>query len=137
MSISLAGIEGTPRDVDAVTLTYYSSLTVMYNDLCKCCAKRKDKCTKAKRRPSSAWNSGAPGNRFADLKFEETPSIDQHSGSESSICAQRPPNTEKHVAKSDDTTPALMDDSLGEILELREAIQVYSIYTSPVVWGDS
>lgn len=124
MSTSLAGIEGTPDDVDAVTLTYYSSLTVMYNDLCKCCAKPKDNCNKAKRRPSSARSSGAPGNRFANLKIEETPMVDQHSSSESSICAQRPPNKENHVAKPDDTTPALMDDSLGEMLELREAVQV-------------
>lgn len=50
--------------------------------------------------------------------------VDQHSSSESRICAQRLPNKDNHVAKPDDTTPALMGDSLGEMLELRGAIQV-------------
>ena len=112
------------RCVEAVTLTSFSSLTVMYNELCKCCAKPKANCTKAKRQPSSTWSSGAPGNRFADLKIEEMPLVDQQSSSESRICAQRPPNKENHNPKSDDTTPALIDDSLGEVLELRETVQV-------------
>lgn len=96
----------------------------MYNDLCKCCAKPKDKCTKTKRRRSSARSSGAPGNRFADLNIEETPIVEQPPSTELELCAQRPSDRGKDVGKSDDTTPSLMDDSLGEMLELREAVQV-------------
>ena len=104
------------------------SLKKIYNNLCGCCAKPKDDCTRGHLRRSSIDDVDSARNRFESLALGYHNNVQPSTSPE--VTTKNNKSEKKH---SDNHSPRIVDDTLGEAFELRKEIQVDlspSIFTS-------
>ncbi len=99
------------------------SLKKIYHNLCECCAKPKDECTRGVHGKSQG-DAATTRNRF------ETLTLGQHDDISTSknlrhVTRPEAEATELEDCPSDSPSPRIVNDTLGEAFELRKEIQVY------------